>query len=91
MAIKKHKDLGAHLGDPANVKLDNGGTSLHSSVYHLLAADLRRDPNDTLGPSLSEILDPSLPTLLLFECVLCYMQLEISDRLLQWLKSHFDS
>lgn len=93
MTIKKHKDLSNLLGDPANITLVNGGTSLHSPVYHLLPVDLRQDPAETLAPLLSQdtngsLLDPALPTLLLFECVLCYLAPEKSSRLLLWFKNY---
>lgn len=69
-----------------------GGTALHSSRYHLLPTDLRLDPSETLEPLLCSstdsdhpaLLDPSLPTLLLFECVLVYMSPASSSRLLEW-------
>ena len=69
-----------------------GGTTLHSQKYHLLPADLRLPPSETLEPMLSSpidpaqgsILDPSLPTLLLFECVLAYMSPSASSQLLDW-------
>lgn len=69
-----------------------GGTALHSPRYHLLPADLRLPPPEILEPILSSpidpaqdaILDPSLPTLLLFECVLAYMTPSASSRLLDW-------
>jgi len=69
-----------------------GGTALHSHKYHLLPADLRLPPSEILGPMLSSeidhtqgsILDPSLPTLLLFECVLAYISPSASSQLLDW-------
>jgi len=69
-----------------------GGTALHSQIYHLLPADLRLPPSEILEPILTSpidaaqgsILDPSLPTLLLFECVLAYMTPSASSHLLDW-------
>ncbi|KAF8963693.1 S-adenosyl-L-methionine-dependent methyltransferase [Flammula alnicola] len=92
MAIRKNKELMSGLGDPAKVTLAQGGTALHSPRYHLLAADLRLEPSETLEPMLYSskdaehpaILDPSLPTLLVFECVLVYMSASSSSRLLEW-------
>lgn len=83
MAIKKSRDLSAVLGSPEDIKLGSGGTALHSPIYHLLPADLRQPPSETLAPLLS-LLSPSLPTLLLFECVLVYMSPEASHALIQW-------
>ena len=69
-----------------------GGTALHSQKYHLLPADLRLPPSEILepmlfspiDPALDSILDPSLPTLLLFECVLAYISPSASSQLLDW-------
>ena len=69
-----------------------GGTTLHSQTYHLLPADLRLPPTEILEPMLfspidsasDSILDPSLPTLLLFECVLAYIPPPASSQLLDW-------
>ncbi|KAF8161321.1 S-adenosyl-L-methionine-dependent methyltransferase [Crassisporium funariophilum] len=92
MAIRKHKELMSSLGNPDQVTLSQGGTALHSPKYHLLPADLRLPPSETLEKMLfsavdeggAPILDTSLPTLLLFECVLAYMSPSSSSRLLQW-------
>jgi [phosphatase 2A protein]-leucine-carboxy methyltransferase len=79
----------------------HGGTGLHSPTYHLLPVDLRLDPTDSLRPLLSSpastgtlassapLLSPSLPTLLLFECVLVYMSPAESSRLVQWFVDYF--
>ncbi|KAJ4483566.1 S-adenosyl-L-methionine-dependent methyltransferase [Lentinula aciculospora] len=97
MAIKKNKDLSAVLGAAADVRLEQGGSALSSPLYHLLPADLRRDPSVALS-SLTNVtgdapplLDPSLPTLLIFECVLVYMSPRESNALLQWFHAYFSS
>lgn len=84
----------------------NGGTSLQGPVYNLLSADLRLPPSETLAPLLTApsssdpsasslqpdpLLSPSLPTLLLFECVLVYMPPEASSALIQWFVDYFSS
>ncbi|KAJ6491588.1 S-adenosyl-L-methionine-dependent methyltransferase [Mycena vulgaris] len=93
MAIRKSKDLSAVLGDPSDVTVSHGGTGLNSSTYHLLPVDLRLPPADNLGQLLAAesgaILSPTLPTLLLFECVLVYMSPAASSALLQWFTSYF--
>ncbi|KAL1756640.1 S-adenosyl-L-methionine-dependent methyltransferase [Schizophyllum commune] len=81
MAIKKSKELSALVGE---TKLINGGMGLHSAKYHLLPADLRHPPNQAFAALTSDILSPSLPTLLLFECVLVYMTPAASASLIQW-------
>jgi [phosphatase 2A protein]-leucine-carboxy methyltransferase len=76
--------------------LEFSGTALHSSVYHLLPVDLRLGPQEALAPSLAEsgpeskpVLSNSLPTLLLFECVLAYMTQEASDAIIRWFVNYF--
>ena len=73
--------------------------ALHSPKYHLLPADLRKPPTECLKPILhravppfqTPIIDPSVPTLLLFECVLAYMSPESSSSLLSWFVSEAGS
>ncbi|KAJ7641548.1 S-adenosyl-L-methionine-dependent methyltransferase [Roridomyces roridus] len=89
MAIRKSKDLSAVLGDPSQVAVAHGGTGLRSPTYHLLPADLRLPPQDTLDKLLAPILSPTLPTLLLFECVLVYMSPAASTALFQWFIDYF--
>ncbi|THV06210.1 leucine carboxyl methyltransferase [Dendrothele bispora CBS 962.96] len=93
MAIKKSKDLTAIFGDSNQIKLAQGGVCLHAPNYHLLGADLRKSPSETLGslisPESGSLLDPSLPTLLLCECVLVYMSLAESSAILQWFGTYF--
>lgn len=78
----------------------NGGTTLHAPVYHLIPADLRVDPSQVLGPHLSAaipsrteelIVSPSHPTLILFECVLVYMEPTASSAVIQWFADHFST
>ena len=66
----------------------NGGTTLHSAKYHLLPADLRSPPSESLAPPFTltlsstsggPLLSPDLPTLLLFESVLVYVAPETSS------------
>ncbi|KZT21057.1 leucine carboxyl methyltransferase [Neolentinus lepideus HHB14362 ss-1] len=93
MAIKKSKELSKVLGQPEDIKLGSGGMALHSPIYHLIPADLRLPPSETLSSALatpgSPLLSPSLPTLLLFECVLVYMSPEASCSLIQWFTDYF--
>ena len=58
--------------------------ALHSPKYHLLPIDMRRPPSETLTPNLVPLLSPSLPTLLIFECVLAYMEPKASEGVIQW-------
>lgn len=61
--------------------IEGGGTSLRSEHYSLLPLDLRTPDALTV---LDDLLDPSLPTLILAECVLCYMQPQEADRIFTW-------
>lgn len=71
----------------------SGGTALHSPVYHLISADLRQPPNASLTTIFANaempLLNPELPTLLLFECVLVYMQPAASSSILAWFRDYF--
>ncbi|KAG5647072.1 hypothetical protein DXG03_001442 [Asterophora parasitica] len=98
MAIRKSKELNGVLGtSPSDIRVNHGGTAIHAPKYHLLPADLRLPPATTLGNLLatsdgaggSAILSPSLPTLLLFECVLVYMEPSSSDDVLRWFVEYF--
>ena len=81
--------------------VENGGTALHSAKYHLLPADLRIPPSESLAPLFTptppsaslggSLLSPNLPTLLLFECVLVYVAPEASEAIIQWFVDHFAS
>jgi [phosphatase 2A protein]-leucine-carboxy methyltransferase len=84
------------------MSVENGGTTLHSAKYHLLPADLRTPPSESVAPLLTSsspsspsqegpLLSPNLPTLLLFECVLVYVAPEASEALIQWFVDYFAS
>ena len=63
---------------------------LHGLDYHIIGADLRK--LDELKAKLAECsFDPKLPTLVMAECVLVYMDPDKSEALLQWLTSTFDN
>jgi [phosphatase 2A protein]-leucine-carboxy methyltransferase len=75
------------------VFIGGGGTTLRSPVYNLFPVDLRTPPGVSLEPLLGSgdepLLSPSLPTLLLFECVLAYMTPSASNALIQWFVDYF--
>ena len=63
-------------------------SDLHSSSYHIIAADLRNLP--TLQQQLASCaVDMSLPTMFITECVLVYMTSESSSALLKWIAENF--
>ena len=55
----------------------------------MLSADLRLPPSTTLATVLPTLLSPTIPTLLIFECVLVYLTPATSDTLLQWFIDYF--
>ena len=63
---------------------------MHSSRYHLMAADLRLPPSSSLE-QLKSVLNPTLPTLVLCECVLVYMTVSQSSDLIQWFGDNFSA
>ncbi|KAG8218756.1 S-adenosyl-L-methionine-dependent methyltransferase, partial [Butyriboletus roseoflavus] len=91
MAIRKSKELSTVLGSPESVTIASGGTALHSSKYHLIPSDLRHPPSTSLAPVLDGLLSSTLPTLLLFECVLVYMSPESTSALINWFVNHLAS
>lgn len=70
--------------------LANGGTTLHSTKYHLLPTDLRL-PASSSFEQLRSILRPDCPTLVLCECVLVYMSPSQSSSIVQWFAEYTDS
>lgn len=62
-------------------------------MYHLLPTDLRLSPEESLAPFLTEagspVLSNTLPTLMLFECVLAYMTPAASDAIIGWFVDYF--
>ena len=72
-----------------------GGTTLRTPVYNLFPLDLRMSPAASLAPLLTAghhgepMLSSKLPTLLLFECVLAYMDPAASKALIRWFVDYF--
>jgi len=92
MMIKRSKELmGLVAGEEAleaDIRLSR--TDLHSTRYHLLAADFT-DLN-TLETKLTESeVSFTCPTLVLAECVLVYADQNKTNRLMSWLASKFSS
>ena len=61
---------------------------LHSAKYHLVYANI-----SNIGQLESKLtasgIDRSLPTLFLSECVLVYIEVEGTDKLLRWISDSF--
>nr|CAG4651099.1 EOG090X08O3 [Simocephalus serrulatus] len=65
-------------------------SELHSGVYHLVAADLRK-LSEVEAKLVACSLEFSVPTLFLFECVLVYMPMQCSHALLQFIADKFST
>lgn len=77
------------VGPSATQASSDGGLTndeIHAPHYHLHARDLRAITPTT---PLLQGMDPSLPTLVISECCLCYLQPQDSDQVLEWLSSNF--
>ncbi|GAA5912715.1 leucine carboxy methyltransferase [Sporobolomyces salmoneus] len=90
--IATKSELRDQLG--GDVKIEQGGLGLSSPLYAILPGDLRDVPSLSLSLFLSQggappHLDPSLPTLLLLECVLVYLTPEKTNDLLKFFTSTF--
>lgn len=85
-------------------RIGQGGTELESPLYSLLPLDLRQaaknialhagegDRNSSGGLSgvlPPSVLDPALPTLVIAECLFCYMHPTEGDAILGWFASTF--
>ena len=64
--------------------ISKGGTQLSSEIYTLLPLDLKSNPARTLTEEVLPLLDPSLPTLFLAECVLCYLSPGVGEEIINW-------
>ncbi|KAF8504705.1 S-adenosyl-L-methionine-dependent methyltransferase [Russula emetica] len=100
MSIRKNRVLSAALGAESDISVHGGGTTLRTPVYNLLPVDLRTPPDVSLASLLSvghndddgePMLSPTLPTLLLFECVLAYMNPAASNALIRWFVDYFST
>jgi len=83
--IDSYSLLEADLSSPCSAV--GGGTGLDSPLYTLLPCDLRDLP--ALTAALAPHLDPSLPTLLLAECVFVYVPPIDVSNLLRWFATTF--
>ncbi|KAH9955046.1 S-adenosyl-L-methionine-dependent methyltransferase [Russula dissimulans] len=93
MSIRKSRVLSAALGGAGtgDVSVGGGGTALRAPVYSVLPWISRSAGGET-GDDDEEpppLLSPTLPTLLLFECVLAYMDPAASNALVRWFVDYF--
>lgn len=92
--IARNRQLTGTLvsADPSSPKpyaVSHGGTALTAANYALLPLDLRGGAA-TLDADVLPLLDPSKPTLLIAECVFCYMSPDESAAVIQWFGQTFE-
>ncbi|XP_063964259.1 tRNA wybutosine-synthesizing protein 4-like [Lytechinus pictus] len=87
--IRKKSELTELLLNPIyHSLLDSSGVYISSEKYHLLGVDLKH--LDTLERVFKDIgVDSVLPTLLLSECVITYIDTHSSDALIKWAGGYF--
>ncbi|BFZ00778.1 hypothetical protein BsWGS_03816 [Bradybaena similaris] len=85
--IKSKKQLLEPLsGEDSEIMMSK--SELHSANYHLVSADLRNIA--TLETKLSASgIDRALPTVFLSECVLVYIDVEATNKLIKWIADSF--
>lgn len=65
-------------------------TELHAANYHIMGVDLRK--SDDVENKLKQAdIDYSIPTIILAECVLVYIETNYCANLLKWFANHFPS
>lgn len=65
-------------------------TDLHAANYHVMGVDLRNIDEVENKLKQAEV-DFTIPTIILAECVLVYIETDNCSRLLSWFSSHFSS
>uniref|UniRef100_A0A803LIE9 Leucine carboxyl methyltransferase 1 homolog n=1 Tax=Chenopodium quinoa TaxID=63459 RepID=A0A803LIE9_CHEQI len=86
--IEFYNELKEKLGPTASISRENG--EVHGDHYKLLPVDLRdiQNLNDIIGLA---NLDPSLPTFIIAECVLIYLDPESSRSIVGWAAKTFST
>ncbi|CAD5116177.1 DgyrCDS5095 [Dimorphilus gyrociliatus] len=85
--IKEQMDLLEKLqSEEDDIQLSR--TEIHSNDYHLVSADIR-ELKQLEAKLQSCRIDTNLPTVFITECVLVYLDMEYSDRLLKWISTKF--
>lgn len=86
-AIKRSKPLLQGIAtEDGEVKLSH--SDLHGATYHIAGCDLR-SVNELAQKLKESQIDYSIPTIILSECVLVYMEVHYSSILVQWLADQF--
>lgn len=88
MIIDGYKQLRTKLGSAPFISIDEG--QIDSEQYKLFPADLRDfDVLDTIFTQAK--LNPSLPTLVIAECVLIYLDPDVSRAVVKWAEEKFST
>lgn len=87
-SVQRHTQLHTKLtskAPPNPLSIPPGATSYHSSLYNVHAMDLRilADSTSNSFPSTLPNLDPSIPTLILSEMCLIYLQASVVSSILE--------
>lgn len=86
--IARNRHLTEALGPgPKPYTVAHGGAALHSTLYDLVPLDLRNTAS--LEAELAPLLDKDTPTLLISECVFCYMTPKQGDDVMAWFLQRF--
>ncbi|KAJ3324146.1 hypothetical protein HDV06_000687 [Boothiomyces sp. JEL0866] len=88
MTIYKNKQTKALVGEAS---IENGGQDLIASDYWLVSGDLREFKSKMVPQLLSKGLDVNLPTLVLSECVMIYLDTDVSDMIVSTISELFKS
>ena len=89
LLIKRSKELmGLVAGEEADIRLSR--TDLHSTRYHLTAADFT-DLNNLEAKLTESEVSFTCPTLILAECALVYVDQNKTSKMLTWLAQKFSS
>eukprot|EP00158_Paraphelidium_tribonemae_P006321 Partr_v1_DN27774_c2_g1_i22_m67770 putative leucine carboxyl methyltransferase len=103
-SIRNSRKLSAHLSDMGLSRcftclyvrlirevVDSDVGGLHSSSYHLISGDLRMWKMDVVDKLTRHGFDLLLPTFVLCECVLVYLEPQVSDTIIDWCASSFET
>lgn len=85
--ISKHRELKDLIGE---YSVNGGGTEIKSEVYNLISGDLRN--LEEIIPKLESVgFDRSKPAIFLSECVMIYLEKQVSDTLVKWSRDYMTS
>ncbi|KAM3207149.1 hypothetical protein ACQJBY_062390 [Aegilops geniculata] len=86
--INHYNDMKEKLGPDASISIEKGEVT--STNYKLFSADIRDIPKLDAIIRMAEM-DPSLPTFIIAECVLIYLDPTSTDAIVSWASEKFSS